>query len=178
MRAYCIITTFIHLFELRFHRTDITGLQRYSCDSGVLRKGAATHITNNTTIHITTPRVSLNSAEYGTLARRLPLHLTTTSNSHRLFPVARRCLSKRGGCSDANVSRGPANCPSGRRNCSRIPLTILCPNCPITSPNCTSVRSLAGVHTSVSIARVTARRVLKTVSPHSSGRMPYSRQIC
>ena len=166
------------VFELCFRRTNITAFQPCLRDSGAFRKRAAKHITNKTTVHITTQRVSLNSAEYGTSAKRLPQRLTTTSTSHRLFPIALLCLSKRGGLSDANAFHGPANCPSGGRNCPGVPLTILLSNCLVTSSNCASARSLTGVHASASIAHVVARCIMKTVSPHSSGRMPCSRQIC
>ena len=155
------------LFELRFRCTDITALQPYLRDSSVFRKRAAKHITNKTTVHITIQRVSPNSAEYTMSARRLPLRLTTTSNSHHLFPAARGRLSKRGGRSNANTSHRPANCPSGGGNCPRAPLTIPRPNCPVTRPNCTSAYLLVRIHASASIARIIVHRVLKAISPHS-----------
>ena len=153
-------------------------MQPYLYNSGALRKGAIRHITNKTTVHITTPRVLLNSAEYGTFAKQLLLRLTTTSNSHCLFPAARCRLSKQGGYANTNATHRTANCPRGGRNCPRIPLTIPRPNYPTTSPHCTSTHSLTGVHASAPIARITTHRILKIVSPHSSRRMPCSRQIC
>ena len=101
-------------------------------------------------------RVSLNSAEYGTLIKRLLLRLTTTSNAQ---PTLSRCslpLVQRGGRADANASHGPANRPSGGGNCPRIPLTIPRPNCQVMSPNCTSTCSLAGVHVGVNRSRYCA----------------------
>ena len=166
------------MFELRFRCTDITALQPYLHDSGAFRKEAARHTTKKTTVHITTPRISLSSAEYGTLARRLPLQLTTTSNSHQLLPAARHHLSKRGSHADVNALCEPANCPSGGRNRPYVPLTMSHPNYSIMSPNGASTRSLMGVHASAPIAHITARHVLKIVSPHSSRRMPCNRHIC
>ena len=166
------------MFELRFCRTDITALQTYLRDSGAFRREAVRQITNKTNVHITTPRVSLNSAEYGMSAKLLPLRITTTSNSHGLFLAALYHSSERGGHTNANALCGLADHPSGGRNCPRVPLTILHPNCSVTSSNYASTRSLVGVHASASIACTTGHRVPKAVSPHSSGRMPYCRQIC
>ena len=143
----------------------------------VLEGKEVRHITNKTIVHIITQGVSLNSAEYDTLARQLPLCLKTTFTSHRLFPISRRRLPKQSGHTDMNASCKPTNFPSYRRNCPRIPLTIPHPNCPATSPNHTSARSLRGFHVLVSFAGVTVHRVPKTASPHSSGRLPYSQQI-
>ena len=166
------------MFELRFRHTDITALQPYLRHSSAFTERAARHRTKETIVRITTQTVSLNSAEYGTSTRRLLLRLATTSKSHRLVPTARCCLSKQGGRSDANALRWPADRPSAGQNCPHVPLTILRPNCPLTSPYSASTRSLAGVHASVSIARITVRRVLKTAPSHLARRMPCSRRIC
>ena len=115
------------VFKLRFRRTDVTALQPCLRDSDAFRERAARHITNETILHITAQRVSLNSAEYGTSTRRLLLRLTTPSNSHRLAPTARCRLSKQDGHSDANTPRGPTNSFSGARNCPRIPLVRVRP---------------------------------------------------
>ena len=124
------------LFELRFRHTDITALQPYLCDSGASRKGAARQITNKIIVHITTQRVSLNSAKYGTSAKQLPLHLTTTSNSHRLFPTAHRRLSKWGGAAPTRMHRmDQQTVLVAGENCPHVSLTISHSNCLVTRPN-------------------------------------------
>ena len=96
------------------------------------------HITNKTIVHITATSLTRQRAVRQP-TKRSPLRLTNTSRSTNL-PSA----CKSGGRINANMSCALTTCPSGGRNCPRVPSTIPRRNRSITNHQCASARSLAG----------------------------------
>ena len=94
--------------------------------------------------------------------KRSPLRLTSPLRSTKLHVA-----HSHSGHIDAKVSHTLTTRHGGGRNSPRVSKTIPLHNCPVNDLTAPSVRSLAIVHASLTILRVTLHRILKIVPLHS-----------